>query len=120
MKSNYRRAKDGTVSKKIKCFTEEELTAYLEEQWASKEAEIYQAAIKDASAQILAVAFSTLYKPPYNWRTQRLMQFKRNIDATFQTMSTGILGKKFGTMECLEFMKNEIGIDFDEEVKKHG
>lgn len=120
MKSNYRRAKDGTVSKKIKCFTEEELTAYLEEQWAAKEAEIYQAAIKDASAQILAVAFSTLYKPPYNWRTQRLMQFKRNIDATFQTMSTGILGKKFGTMECLEFMKNEIGIDFDEEVRKHG
>lgn len=120
MKSNYRRAKDGTVSKKIKCFTEEELTAYLEEQWAAKEAEIYQAAIKDASAQILAVAFSTLYKPPYNWRTRRLMQFKRNIDATFQTMSTGILGKKFGTMECLEFMKNEIGIDFDEEVRKHG
>lgn len=117
MKSNYKRSKDGSVGKKIRCFTEEELNAYLEAEWVKKESAVYKAATKDVSAQILAVMFATLYKPPYNFRKQRLLQFKHNVEATFQTMSTGIMGKSFGTVDCIEFMKNEFGIDFDAEVK---
>lgn len=117
MKANYRRLKDGTTGRNKMCFTEKQLEEYLNDEWKKKEKELYNAAIKDASAQILAVMFSTLYKPPYNWRKQRLLSFKKNVEATFRDMQTGILGKEFNTLTCIDFMKREFGIDFDKEVE---
>lgn len=118
MKANYKRAKDGTIGKKTLCFTEKQLNDYLDSEWKKREKELYSAATKDISAQLLAVFFSTLYQPPYKWRKERLLKFKHNVDNMFLTMSTGVLGKKFGTEECIEFMKKEFDIDFDKEVNK--
>lgn len=114
MKANYR-VKNGVISKNKLVFTEEELTAYLEEEWDKKRDLMYSEAKKDVSAQILAVFFSTLYKPPYNWRKERLLKLKKNIEFTFRDMTTGVMGKNFGTLDCLKFLKEEFGIDFDEE-----
>lgn len=117
MEANYRRNKDGTIGKRTLCFTEEQLQDYFNQQWEAKTTEIYSAATKDITAQILAVMFATLYKPPYNWRGKRLSELKDRIEATFLDMQTGVMGKDFGTVDCIEFMKREFGIDFDKEVK---
>ena len=116
MRANYKINKDGTVGKKTVSFTEKQLQEYFNEQWESKVTEMYAAATKDITAQILAVMFATLYKPPYKWRGKRLKKLKDDIELTFKDMQTGILGKEFGTIDCIEFMKREFGIDFDKEV----
>ncbi len=115
MRANYKRLKDGNVGKNKMCFTEAQLEMHLNEEWKKKEKELYAAATKDVSAQLLAVFFATLYQPPYNWRKKRLLKFKHNVEGMFSLMSTGVLGKDFGTVECIEFMKKEFGIDFDKE-----
>ena len=117
MKANYAIGKDGRLKKKVKCFTEEELRAFLDEEWEQRQSELYRSATKDVAAQVLATMFATQYKPPYNWRKERLLSFKSNVEATFRDMTTGILGKEFSTVDCIEFMKKEFGIDFDAEVK---
>lgn len=114
MKANYR-VKNGVISKNKLVFTEEELAAYLNEEWNKKRDEMYNEVKKDVSAQLLAVFFTTLYKPPYKWRKDRLKKFKKNIEYTFKDMTTGVLGKDFGTVDCLNFLKKEFGIDFDKE-----
>lgn len=119
MRANYRRTKTGEVRLNRKSFTEAELTSYLESEWKVKEDELYKIAVKDATAQVLAVVFSTLYKPPYNWRKQRLEQLRANVEATFVSMSVGILGKKFDAVDCIEFMKKEFGIDWDKEIENY-
>lgn len=117
MKANYKRLKNGSIGKGTLCFTEKELKQYVDEEWEKKQNEVYKIAVKDVSAQLLAVFFSTLYQPPYKWRKKRLMEFKRNVEFMFQTMTTGVLGRDFTTEHCIEFMKKEFGIDFDEEMK---
>lgn len=114
MRANYER-KGKEIQKRNMCFTEKQLEAYINEEWEKKRDLLYKEATKDVSAQILAVIFSTLYKPPYNWREKRLKDLKERIEFTFNTMSTGVLGKDFSTVDCLEFMKREFGIDFDKE-----
>ena len=47
------------------------------------------------------------------------MQLRANVEATFLSMSTGILGKKFDAVDCIEFMKNEFGIDWDKEIENY-
>ena len=114
MKANYKRSgKD--IQKRTMSFTEKQLEEYLNEEWEKKRDEVYKEATKDVSAQILAIIFSTLYKPPYNWREKRLKDLKERIEFTFNTMSTGVLGKEFGTVDCIEFLKREFNIDFDKE-----
>lgn len=115
MKANYKRLKDGTIGKGTICFTEKQLEEYLAAEWEKKQSEVYKAVTKDVSAQLLAVFFTTLYEPPYKWRKKRLLEFKHNVELMFQLMTTGVLGKKFGTQECIDFMKKEFGIDFDKE-----
>ena len=117
MRANYAIGKDGRPKKKVKCFTEEELKDFLDVEWEQRQTELYRAATKDVAAQVLATMFATLYKPPYNWRKDRLLTFKSNVEATFRDMTTGILGKDFSTVDCIEFMKREFGIDFDAEVR---
>lgn len=117
MRANYRHTRSGDINKRTRCFTEDELKEYLDAEWLKRESELYKAATKDVSAQILAVMFATLYKPPYNWKRKRLLEFKHNVESTFHDMTTGIFGKEFSTIDCIEFMKREFDIDFDAEVK---
>lgn len=116
MRANYKINKDGTFGKRTVSFTEKQLQEYFNEQWELKVKEVYDAATKDITAQVLAVMFATLYKPPYNWRGKRMNEFKDRIESTFVSMKTGVMGKDFGTIDCIEFMKREFGIDFDKEA----
>lgn len=118
MKANYKRSSDGFIGKKKYVFTEEQLTKYLDTEWKSKEEELYKLACRDSAAQILAVMFTTLYMPPYNWRAKRLVAIKEAMSDVFRAMQTGVLGKHFSTIDCVEFCKKEFGIDMDEELKK--
>ena len=91
------------------------MNAFLEEEWLKKQDRMYKAATNDVSAQLLAVMFSTLSREPYNWSAEQLLQFKKDVELTFSFMSTGVLGKNFGTVDCIEYMKKEFGIDFDKD-----
>lgn len=112
MKANYKKDKRG-ISRRTVCLTEEQMNAFLEEEWLKKQDSMYKAATNDISAQLLAVMFSTLSREPYNWSAEQLLQFKKDVELTFSFMTTGVLGKSFGTVDCIQFMKNEFGIDFD-------
>lgn len=118
MKANYRKSKDGFIGKKKYVFTEEQLSEFINAEWKIKEEELYKLASKDAAAQILAVLFTTLYMPPYNWRAKRLVAIKEAMSDVFRAMQTGVLGKHFSTVECVEFCKREFGIDMDKELEK--
>ena len=118
MRANYRN-NAGRLQKKVKCFSEEELQDFVNTEWEKHKEEVYKIATRDVSAQILAVMFATLYQPPYNWREKRLKDLKERVEFTFNRMSTGVLGKDFGTVDCLEFLKNELGIDFDNDNMYH-
>ena len=97
------------------CLTEDQLETLINEEWSKKQNEMYKVVTKDVSAQLLAVMFSTLSRKPYNWSAKRMVQFKKDIELTFNFMSTGVLGESFGTVDCIEFMKKEFGIDFDKD-----
>ena len=112
MRANYRN-NAGRLQKKVKCFSEEELQDFVNTEWEKHKDEVYQIAVRDVSAQILAVLFSTLYQPPYNWREKRLKDLKSRFEFTFAAMSKTVLGKDFSTIDCMEFLKSEFGIDFD-------
>ena len=114
MKANYKKDKRG-ISRRTVCLTEDQMNAFLEEEWLKKQDRMYKAATNDVSAQLLAVMFSTLSREPYNWSAEQLLQFKKDVELTFSFMSTGVLGKNFGTVDCIEYMKKEFGIDFDKD-----
>ena len=114
MKANYKKDKRG-ISRRTVCLTEEQMNAFLEEEWLKKQDRMYKAATNDVSAQLLAVMFSTLSRDPYNWTPEQMLQFKKDVELTFNFMSTGVLGKNFGTVDCIEYMKKEFGIDFDKD-----
>ena len=115
MRANYKRLKDGSIGKGTICFTEKQLEEYLAVEWEKRQSEIYQAVIKDVSAQLLAVFFTALSWPPYNWKKKRLLKCKSNVEFVLSTLSTGILGKKFTTQQCIDYIKEQCGIDFDKE-----
>ena len=112
MKANYKRNM-GKIQPRARVFTESELMDFVNTEWDKHKDEVYQIAVRDVSAQILAVMFSTLYKPPYNWREKRLKDLKSRFEFTFENMAHTVLGKDFSTIDCMEFLKSEFGIDFD-------
>lgn len=118
MKANYRQNK-GKLQKRTKVFSEEDLQEFVNSEWEKHKDEVYQIATRDVSAQILAVMFATLYMPPYGWREKRLKDLKRHFEYTFKSMSDTVLGKEFGTIDCIEFLKSEFGIDFDKDNVYH-
>ena len=89
MKANYKINKDGTFGKRTVSFTEKQLQEYFNEQWELKVKEVYDAATKDITAQVLAVMFATLYKPPYNWRGKRMNELKASLYLNASLVAVG-------------------------------
>lgn len=116
MKANYKRNNDGRVGKSVMCFSEKQLEEYLNQEWEKKQSELYKVVTKDVSAQLLAVFFTTLHQPPYNFGKERLLKFKHNVEFVFSSMNGNIFNRKFGTEDCIKFMKENFDIDFDKET----
>lgn len=113
MKANYS-SKASSGRNRI-VVSEDDIKKTLDEEWQKKVDQVYEATLKDVSAQVLAVFYTCLSKK-YGFGKKRMLALKRDVEATFALMHTNnLLGKDFTTQDCLDYMKKEFGIDLDKE-----
>ena len=104
MKANYKRDKEiGGVVKKKMVLTKEEIGKYLEEEWEVK---------NDVANQLIAVFFTALHKD-FGFGKTRLVRVKESIETYFSLMQTGVFNKSFTPIDCINYLKDELGIDVD-------
>lgn len=81
-------------------------------EWNKRIDQVYDSVKRDCSAQLLAVIFYAL-KVNHKHSNKYLQSFKREIEDIFELMQSGVFGRKFDTQDCINFMRDECGIDFD-------
>ena len=111
MKANYS-AKTGSARNMV--MNEKQIENALNKEWERKVDEVYNLALKDVSAQVLAVFFTVLNKE-FGFGKTRLMKVKTSVEDTFHLMGYDVMGHKFNTEDCIQYMKDKFGIDFDKE-----
>ena len=118
MKANVTRDKDGHITKKVLVVKKEDVSKLIKDEWNEKWEEqrdkVYEVAKRDVSAQVLAVFFTVMNKE-HGWGKKRLEKLKSDVEAYFKLMQTGIFNKSFSLLDCIEYIKNEYGIDLDNE-----
>lgn len=107
MKANYKR--EPTVKKSnIEAVVRSEFNKQLDN--------VYNEVKNDIAAQLMAVCCHALHSS-FDFGAKRLRRFTDEVENLFEIMlNKGIFGKPFTTENCIEYMKNEFGIDFDEEI----
>lgn len=85
----------------------------IDREWESKQNEFFELCKKDISAQILAVCMMTL-KTRFSFGKKRMNDFYTDVMDIFDTMEKGLIfGKSFSTVDCIEMIKKDYGIDLD-------
>lgn len=113
MKANYKRDKEiGGVVKKKMVLTKEEIGKYLEEEWESKRDAVYSEVKNDVANQLIAVFFTALHKD-FGFGKTRLIRAKESIETYFSLMQTGVFNKSFTPIDCINYLRDELGIDID-------
>ncbi len=77
---------------------------------------VYDNVIRDVIPQFMSVCMVVLNREN-GFGEKRLQQFLDSVRAEFEIMNCGILGKNYDPLDCLEFLKNNYGIDVDKELK---
>lgn len=113
MKANYRVDRDG-IGKNKMVLSKEDIGEYLNEEWEEKKDQVYTEVKRDVSAQILSVFFTVMCKE-HGWKKKRLLKLKSDVEAYFALMQTGVFNKTFTPVDCIEYIKDEFGIDLDKE-----
>ena len=115
MKANYKRDKEtGDILKAKMVLTKEEIGKYLEEEWELKRDLVYSEVKNDVANQILSVFFTALHKD-FGFGKKRLLRVKESVEAYFLLMQTGIFSKSFTPIDCINYLRDEFGIDLDKE-----
>lgn len=73
--------------------------------------------MEDVIPQVLAVVLLTLNKD-FGFGEKRLRRCISGMKSYFKLMNTEIFNRKITTLDCLKYLKDEYGIDLDEEVRK--
>lgn len=77
---------------------------------------VYDDVKKDVAAQLMAVCCCALHAH-FGFGKQRLNKFKAEVEDYFSLMlEKGIFGKTFTPINCIDYMRDEFGIDFDKDV----
>jgi len=85
----------------------------LEKEYEKKVDLVYKQVGRDVVAQIMATCCTVLNKD-YHFGKDRLMRFKQGVEGLFKIMlSGGIAGQPFTTENCINYMRDTYGIDFD-------
>ena len=115
MKANYKRDKEtGDILKAKMVLTKEEIGKYIEEEWELKRDLVYSEVKNDVANQILAVFFTALHKD-FGFGKQRLLRVKESVESYFSLMQKGIFNKPFTPIDCLNYLREEFGIDIDKD-----
>lgn len=77
--------------------------------------EIYEKAMNDAAYQCFATMMCVLHRE-FGFGGERLRRLKNLTEAEFFAMMNGVLGKPYSTNDCVRFLKEEYGIDFEESM----
>lgn len=70
---------------------------------------------KEHSVQLMAVVLTTLNKD-YRHTPTYCRAFFHKINEMFSVMDINILGKKFDVEDCIDYCKNKLGIDLEQEI----
>lgn len=95
--------------------TKSQIRKVVQKEAERKTTEIYEKAMKDAVYQNMAVVFCVLYRE-YGFGGKRLRKLKNSVEAEYMAMKLGVLGKKYDTDDCRDFLKEKYGIDFEESM----
>lgn len=95
------------------CTSKQAMKKAIDREWESKQNEFFELCKKDISAQILAVCMLTL-KTRFGFGKKRMNDFYIDVADTFDVMQKGLIfGKSFSTVDCIEMIKKDYGIDLD-------
>lgn len=85
----------------------------LNEEYAKRVDLVYKEVGRDVVAQIMATCCTVLNKD-YHFGKDRLLRFKQGVEGLFKIMlKDGIVGQEFTTENCINYMRDNYGIDFD-------
>lgn len=101
---------------RVVALSELEIRKQVEKEFDRLKADVHDTVIKDVIPQFTAVCLCVLHKE-YGFGAKRLRRFLGNVNAEFEFMEYGVLGKKYDPQDCLNFLKNEYKIDVDKEFE---
>ncbi len=94
-------------------YTPQDIDKYIREEWESQVDKVYADAKRDVAAQLMAVCLTELNKE-FGFGKDRLNKFYSGVNDYFRLMSTGgVMGKEFSTLNCINYMIEQYGIDVD-------
>lgn len=98
------------------CTNRKALKKAINQEWKSKEDEYFELCKKDISAQVLAVCMMSL-KTRFGFGKKRMNDFYDDVMGLFNIMEKGLIfGKNFSTVDCINMIKEDYGIDLDGRV----
>lgn len=111
MKSNIK-VTNGMISKKTVAI--DKVDKILQEEWDRRVDEVYKSAVQDAGNQILAVLFTALHKD-FGFGKDRLLRVKKSMESYFALMNEGVFHEEFTPQDCIDYIRDNFGIDIDRE-----
>lgn len=90
-----------------------EMKRQFQAEFNAKANEIFDAAKRDITAQLMATCMVEL-QTEFGFGKNRLQKFKRGVEGLFLAMiHNGIMGKEFSTQNCIDLMREKYGIDVE-------
>lgn len=93
--------------------TEAQIRRLVQDEAKKQTTEIYEKALQDATYQAHATMMIVLHRE-FGFGGKRLRKLKDLTENEYMAMKTGVLGKKYDTKDCVHFLKEKFGIDFNE------
>jgi hypothetical protein len=87
------------------------------EEYQKYKDEVYREVVEDVIPQVLAILFLTLHND-FGFGKTRLRKVISGMKAYFKLMNTEIFNHKLTTLDCLQDIKDDYGIDLDEEIRR--
>lgn len=94
---------------RVKLIQEKDVIKAVDAEWNAKVDKVYETVKQDVAAQIMAGVLMYLNKR-YGWKGQVLNNVKTGTEEMFKLMESGVLGKKFTTVDCIEYLQ-KLGVD---------
>lgn len=91
--------------------TESQIRRIVQDEAKRQTTEIYEKAQQDTAYQCFAVMMCILNRE-FGFGRERLHKVKNLTEAEFMAMKTGVLGRSYGTNDCVKFLKEKYDIDF--------
>jgi len=103
----------GQDDKRRVVITVGEIKAAFNTEFGRRYNELFETAKRDVTAQLLA-AFLTELNKEFGFGRKRLGRVKRGTESLFLLMASGgFMGKKFDTQTCIDYLRDNYGIDLD-------